>query len=102
MVVQRSDRPKDPRKPASTGSLTVRLDPTSKASLVAAARLRRISVSDYRLAVAVSQARREVEAARQQVDILSPAEQLAFWTALNEPPKLTEAQRHLGLLMRGD
>lgn len=80
----------------------VRLDPESKGSLAEAARLRQISISDYVRTVAVSQARREVEAARQQVIALSPEEQLAFWQALNEPPRLTEAQRRLGSLMRGE
>jgi hypothetical protein len=29
-------------------------------------------------------------------------EQLAFWNALNETPKLTEAQQRLGATMRGE
>ncbi len=33
---------------------------------------------------------------------LTPEEQLEFWTALGQPPKLTAAQRRLGSLMRGE
>ena len=33
---------------------------------------------------------------------LTPEEQLAFWNALNETPKLTAAQRRLGAVMRGE
>jgi uncharacterized protein (DUF1778 family) len=80
----------------------VRLDRESKEVLTQAAHLRRISVSDYVRAVTVAQARREVLAAREQVISLSPEEQLEFWNALNEPPTLTEAQRRLGALMRGE
>lgn len=33
---------------------------------------------------------------------LQADEQLAFWTALTETPRLTEAQKELGALMRGE
>ena len=33
---------------------------------------------------------------------LTPEQQLVFWTALNEPVVLTEAQKRLGALMRGE
>jgi uncharacterized protein (DUF1778 family) len=79
----------------------VRLDEEDRALLAGAARLRRISVSDYVRQVAVGQARREVLAAREPVIALSREEQLAFWNALNEPPTLTEAQKRLGELMQG-
>ena len=79
----------------------VRLDGTSKAALQEAARLRGISVSDYVRTVTVAQARREVDAARQQVISLTAEEQLAFWRALQEPGQLTRAQRQLGRIMRG-
>lgn len=85
-----------------TSPLMVRLDAESKRSLAAAAELRRISVSDYVRAVTVPQAQREVRAARENVIRLSPEEQLALWTALNEPPKLTAAQKRLGAIMRGE
>jgi uncharacterized protein (DUF1778 family) len=80
----------------------VRLDSASKRSLEEAATLRRISVSDYVRVVTVPQAEREVRAARENVIRLSPEEQLALWTALNEPPKLTPAQKRLGAIMRGE
>jgi uncharacterized protein (DUF1778 family) len=79
----------------------VRLDEESKAYLVQAAKLRRISVSDYVRTVTVAQARREVLAAHEQIIALTPEEQLAFWKALNETPTLTGAQRQLGAVMRG-
>lgn len=89
-----------PRKTASS-SLMVRLDDESKRTLIEAAELRQISVSDYVRTVTVAQARREIASARDQTIALSPAEQLAFWQALQAPAKLTPAQRRLGKLMRG-
>jgi uncharacterized protein (DUF1778 family) len=97
-------------KPRSSGrsnkirpsrSLVVRLDEESKTLLVQAAELRRISLSDYVREVTVVQARREVRAAAEQVIALTPEAQFAFWTALNETPRLTEAQKRLGSMMRG-
>jgi uncharacterized protein (DUF1778 family) len=79
----------------------VRLDDESKSYLAEAAELRQISVSDYVRTVTVAQARREVEAARDQTIALTPDEQLAFWTALDAAPALTPAQRRLGAIMRG-
>jgi uncharacterized protein (DUF1778 family) len=81
--------------------LMVRLDDESKQFLTKAAQLRRVSVSDYVRTITVAQARREVLAAREQTISLTPEEQLAFWNALNETPKLTAAQRELGRIMRG-
>lgn len=89
-------------KSASSRSLVVRLDEESKAFLAQAAQLRGISVSAYVRQVTVEQARREVRSAEeQQIIRLSPEAQLAFWTALNEAPRLTEAQKRLGSMMRG-
>lgn len=42
-----------------------------------------------------------MRAAGEQVIALTPDEQLAFWTALSEPAKLTAAQKRLGRLMLG-
>ena len=81
--------------------LMVRLDEESKQCLAEAAALRQVSVSDYVRTVTVAQARREVRAAQEQVIALTAEEQLAFWNALNESPKLTAAQRRLGMAMRG-
>jgi len=50
----------------------------------------------------VAHARREIQAAEQQVIALTPAEQRAFWEALQEPTALTAAQQALGALMRGE
>jgi uncharacterized protein (DUF1778 family) len=100
MSKSRSSHPSNKRRPSR--SLVVRLDEASKAILVEAARLRGMSLSDYVRKVTVPQAQREVEAAREQTLALSPQEQLEFWTALNETPRLTEAQKQLGSLMRGD
>jgi uncharacterized protein (DUF1778 family) len=85
-----------------TSPLMVRLDPESKQALADAAELRRISVSDYVRTVTVPQARREIASAREQTIHLSPEEQLAFWQALQEPVKLTPAQKRLGRMMRGE
>lgn len=89
------------RNPVRPIPLMVRLDEESKACLAQAAELRRVSLSDYVRTVTVAQARREVLAAREQTVALTADEQLAFWNALNEVPKLTKAQRRLGATMRG-
>ena len=78
----------------------VHLDAESKQCLAEAANLRHMSVSDYVRTVTVPQARREV-AATEQVIAMTPEEQLKFWNALKETPKLTPAQRRLGSMMRG-
>jgi len=93
---------KPAKSPKETGSLMVRLDADSKRFLAEAAELRQISVSDYVRTVTVAQARREVRAAQESVIALTPEEQLAFWNALNEPVKLTAAQKRLGALARGE
>ena len=100
MCASRSTRRISAAQP--TSPLMVRLDAESKQFLAEAAELRRVSISDYVRAVTVPQARREVYAAREQVIALTPEEQLAFWNALNETPKLTPAQRRLGAIMRGE
>jgi uncharacterized protein (DUF1778 family) len=87
-------------KRRQTRSLMVRLDEESKDILTQAAELRHISVSDYVREVTIAQARREVRDAEEHVITLSPEAQLAFWNALNEPVRLTEAQKQLGKLMR--
>ena len=88
-----------PRRPSP---LMVRLDAESKAVLTRAAELRRVSVSDYVRLVTLAQAQKEVQAAGEQLLRLTPEEQLAFWTALDEPVRLTAAQKKLGALMRGE
>jgi uncharacterized protein (DUF1778 family) len=98
----RSQSANPPKKPRKASPLMVRLDEQSKAYLARAAELRRISVSDYVREVTVAQAKREVQAAREQTISLTPEEQLAFWNALSASPKLTAAQRRLGEAMRGE
>lgn len=96
-------RPKKKHSPArSTGTLMVRLDQKSKRAIAAAAVLRGISISDYVRSVVVSFAKRELQAAEENVITLTPDEQLAFWNALNEPVRLTKAQRELGAIIRGE
>lgn len=94
-------KPAKPKRNLSSDTLMIRLDSESKACLARAAALRQISVSDYVRSVTLAQARREMEAAREQTIALTPDEQLAFWNALREPPKLTPAQERLAKLMRG-
>lgn len=91
----------EPASGKTASPLMVRLDAESKQYLAEAAALRQVSVSDYVRTVTVAQARREVCASREQVVALTAEEQLIFWKALNEPPKLTAAQRQLGMVMRG-
>ena len=82
--------------------LMVRLDEASKALLAQAAELRKVSVSDYVRMITLAQAKREVAAAGERTITMSADEQLAFWTALQAPAKLTPAQKKLGQLMRGE
>ena len=95
-------RTRHSKKTRKSSPLMVRLDRKSKSYLAQAAALRKISVSDYVREITVAQARREVVAAEGNTIILTREEQLAFWIALNEAPKLNEAQRRLGALMRGE
>ena len=85
---------------AKSKSLMVRLDEASKTALKKAAELRRITISEYVRTVTVAQARLELKAARAHVIRMTPAEEMDFWKALNDPVKLTAAQRKLGKLMR--
>ena len=82
--------------------LMVRLDRKSKRYLEQAAKLRRLTVSDYVRVVTVAQACREVQAAQEHTMTLTPEEQLAFWNALNATVQLTPAQRRLRSIMRGE
>lgn len=82
-------------------SLMVRMDDESKSILAAAAKLRKISVSDYVRMVMVAQAKRELAAAETHAIALTPDEQLRFWNALSKPAKLTRAQKSLSGMMQG-
>jgi len=87
--------------PRKVTSLAVRLSQHNKSCLKKAAKLRHMSVSDYIRTVTMPQAKREIQAAREQVVALTRDEQRAFWKALNQTPVLTTAQRRLGAIMRG-
>lgn len=80
----------------------IRLDRVSKDCLTKAAELRRISVSDYVRRITVTQAEREVKEAGDNTISLTADEQVAFWNALNQSPRLTKAQKKLGTVMRGE
>jgi uncharacterized protein (DUF1778 family) len=100
--VAKTSSPKQATKIRKASPLVVRLDEESKRFLTQAAELRRISVSDYVRIVTIAQARKEVASAGEQTISLTPEEQLAFWKALSESPRLTEAQQRLGTVMRGE
>lgn len=89
-------------KGAAASTLMVRLDRESKSYLQQAAKLRRLTVSDYVRVVTVAQASREVQGAHSQTIVLTPSEQLSFWKALNAPVRLSAAQKRLGSIMRGE
>lgn len=86
----------------ATATLQARLDPESKQVIAEAARLRRLGLTDYVRSVLVPAARKEVEQAKNNVVQLTADEQMQLWDALQSPPRLTAAQKHLGELMRGE
>lgn len=86
----------------STVRLVLCLDEESKACVAKAAALRGMSISDYAVAVVVAQARRDVGDGESNALTLGPEGQLQFWNALAEASELTEAQRELGAVMRGE
>lgn len=90
------------RKNSATSTLMVRLDGASKAALVKAAQLRRVSVSDYVRQTSVPQAQKEIDEAETGVIRLSPENQLKLWKLINAPVKLTASQKRLGRIMRGE
>jgi uncharacterized protein (DUF1778 family) len=85
-----------------SSSLLVRLDRPSKKTIAEAAHLRGVSTSDYVRSVVAAQARRDLQEANTRTLVLSAEDQLAFWNALHEPVTLTERQRELGEIMRGE
>lgn len=86
----------------SSTTLQARLDPKSKRTVVQAAKLRHVGLSDYVRLVLVSTAKKEVEQAKNQVLQMTADEQERFWLALQAPVKPTKAQRKLGKIMRGN
>lgn len=89
-------------EPRQSGTLMVRMDAASKATLAKAAELRRVSVSDYVRQITLAQAEREVAAAAASRIVLTAAEQLAFWEALTRPVVLSAPKKELGQLLRGE
>jgi uncharacterized protein (DUF1778 family) len=85
-----------------SANLMVRLDPSSKRLVGRVAALRGVSTSDYVRNLIVAGARKEWVELERSTILLNPADQLAFWHALNAPVSLTAAQRRLGRLMRGE
>lgn len=83
-------------------ALLVRLDRPSKKTITEAAHLRGVSTSDYVRSVVAAQARRDLQEANTRAIMLSAEDQLAFWNALHEPVTLTDRQRALSKIMRGE
>jgi uncharacterized protein (DUF1778 family) len=81
--------------------LQTRLSPRAKRSIEQAAKLRRLSISEYLRQVLVPMAEREVQGSKHNVIEMTPDEQLALWRALHEPAKLTPAQKRLSRMMKG-
>jgi uncharacterized protein (DUF1778 family) len=88
------------RSAAKDANLLVRFDRPAKALLHRAAKARGLSLSDYVRSRILPLARQDVDEAETGVLRLSRADQIAFWQALQNPPKPTASQRALGVLVR--
>jgi uncharacterized protein (DUF1778 family) len=97
-----ADNSKRAKSHGAIRPLMLRLDDETIICLSQAAELRGISVSEYVRTVAVAQARKDVRAAQEQMIALAPDEQLALWNALDQAPVLTDPQRQVGAIMRGE
>jgi uncharacterized protein (DUF1778 family) len=86
----------------ATTTLQTRLDQKSKQTIVQAAKLRQVGLSDYVRLVLVPAAKREIEQSKNQVLQMTADEQERFWMALQAPVKLTKNQCKLGKIMQGD
>ena len=82
--------------------IQARINSENKGLIVQAAKLREIPVSDYMRLVLIDQARKEVTSNEQRVLQLTAAEQIEFWNALDNPKSLTESQKELGKLIKGE
>lgn len=89
-------------KQDKTTVLQTRLTPDQKKLIQKAAKLHHLSLSDYVRQILLSMARQEVESAKDNVIRLTPEGQLEFWNAINEPVELTESQKRLGRIIRGE
>jgi uncharacterized protein (DUF1778 family) len=83
-------------------TLQARMSKEQKSLIQRAANLRKMAVSDYLRQVLVPMAERELKGADRQVIEMTAVEQTAFWQALEQPVKLTSAQRRLGRILRGE
>lgn len=86
----------------SKTTLQTRMTEEQKRVILEAAENRQIAVSEYVRMTVCEQAKRELEAAAQHAYCLTATEQAALWKALHAPVKLTEAQKRLSRLMRGE
>ena len=89
-----------PIRPRKAEHLLLRLDAASKRLLQRVAGLKGMSTSDYVRSLVIATAERDLGELQRSTVTLSASEQLAFWRALNEPVRLTAAQRKLGAMMR--
>ena len=86
--------------PTKDANLLVRFDNRAKAIVKRAASFRGLSMSDYVRSRIVPLAQRDLEEATTGVLRLSREDQIALWKALQQPRKLTRAQKALGRLVR--
>jgi uncharacterized protein (DUF1778 family) len=91
---------KSARGTVKDANVLVRFDAKSKKKVTQAAASRGLSVSDYVRTRMLSVANQDIAEAETGVLRLSREHQIAFWSALQNPPKATAAQRRLGELVR--
>jgi uncharacterized protein (DUF1778 family) len=91
---------KSARGTVKDANVLVRFDAKSKKKVTQAAASRGLSVSDYVRTRMLSVANQDIAEAETGVLRLSREHQIAFWSALQNPPKPTAAQRRLGELVR--
>lgn len=87
-------------EPAKTANVLIRFDTKRKALVRRAAALNGLTVSDYVRSRIVNLALRDIEEVETGVLRLRRADQIAFWQALQNPPRPTKAQKALGALVR--
>jgi len=85
-----------------SASLQTRMSASDKLAIETAARLRRLSQSEYVRQVLVRAALKEIEGEKHRVIEMTPEEQLEFWEALEYRGKATPARKKLAKLIRGE
>ena len=78
---------------AKTSRIDIRLLPSDKATLEAAASLRRVSVSSYILSAAIEAARMDIE--KEEAIMLGDQSRDALLSLLENPPEPNEALKRL-------